>query len=549
MKISKDKSVKNPIVNTTAGPVRGEHRKKCDRWLGIPYAKPPVGDLRFKRSIQADAWEGVRDCLKFGAGPEQMAGGRFQALSDIDNKKSEDCLYLNVWAPKGSAVGAGTARQAPDRRSAANAAAPVFIWIYGGGQHAGDASAPEYDLESFARRGIVAVSFNYRLGALGFYDFRDAAENKAAFDSNCGVSDMILALKWVHENIAAFGGDPENVTMAGESAGGTAVMALLCAPTARPLFKRAIIMSGIASNITRETTQEINNKKFFEWAGIDAGDADLKTMPVENIKKGCAAFFTTEDNVTPGIMVSGPVIDDLVTETPEEMFRRGGAGDKQIMFGTCADEGGLFSFLKICPRKWDEIETMLRFNHYEELIPEFHRVYGGKQAEAVKAINRDRMFWADTMKCAIAQSAYSRTYMYRFNFVTGMSRALKMGATHSMDVCPALNTYEGAMSSLYKGVPPKKLRKLHAEMHGSFVNFIKYGTPRLKGWKPFTAENWETFVFSRSSHAESRAFEADAAAEPAAEIGKTAEGGQSVKTTETGNAEERYRLWENIKLY
>lgn len=467
--------------NTTLGKIAGIEKDGIMNWFGIPYAKPPIGVLRFMRAVPRESWKGVRDCKMMGPKPLQMAGGMFEQLTYSNYPQSEDCLYLNVWAKKNAKK------------------QPVIVWIYGGGHHAGESSAPEYNLKHFAEEGIVGVSFNYRLGVLGFQDFSDYSDE---FDSNCAISDMIMVLEWVHKNIENFGGDPDRVTLCGESAGGSAILALLAVKEVKTYFQQAIIMSGVLSNTTKEMSKRINNEKFLKRVGVKPEEiVRLKTMSYEELKVGSSKFFSEPDYETPGIMAPGPVLDDLVSEYPLDAIRAGKAADKKLLFGTCQDEGGLFYMMKICPRSFQEIEKMLTFNGYEDRIPAFRKVYGDMdELEAVKTINKDRMFWADTMKCAKAQSNYQDTFMYRFNFATPLGRALKVGATHSMDICPALGTSKGSSAKLYKGVLPHRKLRLWKEMHEAFVAFIKTGNPsteRLGTWPKFEEMEQSTMVFSR----------------------------------------------------
>jgi len=499
----------NNQVKVNSGIIEGVKRLNYRFFFGIPYAKPPVGDLRFKRAQEVEPWKGVLSCKKMGPSPVQMAGGKFEHATRSLNKQSEACLSINVWAP--------LENQKTKKFEGSKGSSPVFVWFYGGGGHAGESAAAEYDLSSFAKNGIVAVSFNYRLGVLGFYDFSKA---DPSFDSNCAVSDMILALKWVHDNIGAFGGDPDQVTIAGESAGATGVLAMLAAPSARPLFKQAIVMSGLLSNITGSRTQDINNGKFLRKLGLSVKDIHkLKTMSVEELKPGCAQFFESQDEETPGILSSGPVYDDLIPKSPLKLMQEGELADKKIMFGTCADEGGLFYYMNICPIRWDQIEKMLTLNGKTDLIPAFHRIYDhfSSEKQAIKAINRDRMFWADTMKMAFAQQMHADTYLYRFAYESGVAKVIELGATHSMDVCPALNTRKGHMAVFYKFEPYRKIRNMRQGMHKSFLSFIKTGDP---GFEPFDQERGATYVFDRKPHIE-----------------------------KNGVDRERYELWKDIEIF
>ena len=209
------------IVDIASGKVRGHVERGVVRFLGIPYAAAPFGENRFRPPAPAPAWDGIRDCLEFG--PTAPKGGytplMARLLADPDIA-GDECLNLNVWAP------------APMREGL-----PVMVWIHGGSLRNGSSAVPTYDGHAFARDGVVLVSINYRLGVEGFANFPDAAPNR-------GLLDQIAALRWVRDNIASFGGDPENVTVFGESAGAISIGALLVSPHARGLFRRAAMQSG-----------------------------------------------------------------------------------------------------------------------------------------------------------------------------------------------------------------------------------------------------------------------------------------------------------------
>ena len=350
------------IVQTKHGPVEGFEESGIRRWFGIPFAKPPVGALRFHRAQEPEPWTEVRPCRKMGNAPIQFASGPMAETMQIFAPQSEDCLYLNVWAPE------------------ASSGAPVFVYIYGGANHMGEASAPDHDLSAFARDGIVGVSFNYRLGPLGFYSFAGAGEG---FDTNCAVSDMIAALKWVHENIADFGGDPDNVTICGESAGGTGVYSLLSAPSARGYFQKAIPMSGLSGNVCPQFNHDLNNAIFFEALGLAPEQAQaLKTMPVEELIRGAGAVMEKHNAAHQGIFLTGPVIDDLVPDYPWRMLAAGNAKGVRMLVGTCRDEGGLFCMLGMVPTTWADVERCLTFNGAEDRMDRFRgpHVLGGRHA-------------------------------------------------------------------------------------------------------------------------------------------------------------------------
>ena len=462
------------IVSTKYGPVEGFAEGGVRRWFGVPFAAPPVGELRYRRAQEPAPWTEPLQCKAMGNSPVQFAAGPMAEMTVLNAPMSEDCLYLNVWAPE-KAEGA-----------------PVFVYIYGGANHMGESAAPDHDLSAFARDGIVGVNFNYRLGALGFYDFSDLGEG---FESNCAVSDMIAALRWVHENIAAFGGDPGNVTICGESAGGTGVYCLLATPAARGYFQRAIPMSGLSGNATTKYTHELNNAIFFEELGLtkDQAAAKLKTLPVEELVRGGGAVMAKHNALHQGIFLTGPVIDDLVPDYPWRMLEKGNAKDVRLLVGTCRDEGGLFCFLGNVPKTWADIETCLRLGGGMDHLDAFRAVYGDlPEKEAAMAWVTDRLFWVDAQRCALAQTKHNTVYAYRFDFVPAMCAQMGVGATHSMDINPGLDTYNPTPMSFYNGTPMEAQQDIHAKLHGAFVAFARSGDPNNEAvglpWAPFTAE-------------------------------------------------------------
>ena len=476
------------IVSTKKGKIRGFEENNVNKWFGIPYAKPPVNQLRFKRAQEHEAWEDIKNCYQMGNRPYQFMDEKIVKLAGSDLPSSEDCLNLNVWAPKHAKK------------------APVFVWLYGGGNQMGEASLPIYFLDSFAKKGIIGVSFNYREGPLGFYNFSTLDKE---FDSNCAVSDMILAMHWVKDNIASFGGDPDNITIAGESAGGTGVYALLTAPTAKGTFNKAISMSGLAKNITTQKMHDLNNEIFFEKLGIKATEAaSLKEMPIEEMIPAAAATFSEINLRYPGAIISGPVIDDLLPQYPWEALAAGAGKDIPCIFGTCRDEGTLFMNdpMDLIPRSWDQVAEMLSNNDQLNKLPALKEIYQGlPEKKAIAKLGRDRLFWVDSIKCTLAQSQHAATYSYRFNYVSPVNKLLGFGARHGSEVQPALNTKIDPQSKWQKIIPKPELKKIRDTMHGAFVNFAITGDPNgglSPNWPAYTKNLRATFVINKKNHIE-----------------------------------------------
>lgn len=484
-------------VATNKGLIKGECKDGICIWKGIPYAKAPVGDLRFRRAQEHDSWDDVMSCTSFGNKCWQFGGGKFQSLLDSSTPASEDCLYLNVWS-----------KMDGNKK-------PVFVYIHGGGQYSGEASSEDYDLTAFARDDAVAVSFNYRLGVLGFFDFSKYSDR---FESNCAISDMIMALKWVNENIEAFGGDKTRVTLCGESAGATCTMALLGSKEARSYFQRAVIMSGVLYNITQTKIQDYNNKIFFERTGISEDNIEaVLDMDYETLLDGCKCRFEGIYTDKPGILVSGPVIDDIITSDPVEAAKKGYLSDKEILIGTCENEGGLFRYMNISFNGFANALEVLHKNGYSDRTDEFIRVYSPKKAgsdserEAIDKFCTDLRFFAGSVKLAKALSASGDVFMYRFDFTTPVSRLIKVGATHTMDIAAA---FDVKGTRLYKFAKGDKTVKRN--LHNAFLQFIKSGNP---GWDKYTLRNPMTMLVNREMK------------------------------LEKGPRDEFAQLWEDIKLY
>ncbi|EOC0982296.1 carboxylesterase/lipase family protein, partial [Cronobacter sakazakii] len=255
-----------PIVTTTHGDVRGLTENDIAVWRGIPYAAPPVGERRWRAPQPLTAWQGVRDATAFSAASWQNAGFCRELAGGDPGAFSEDCLYLNVWAP--------VARETP---------LPVMVWLHGGGFTLGAGSLPPYDGQALARRGVVLVTINYRLGHLGFFAHPALeGDDPAGPVYNFALLDQIAALRWVQDNIAAFGGDRDNVTLFGESAGARSVLSLMASPLAKGLFHKAIVQSGYTLPDIPRRKALINGAALSRHLGLDNPTAaDLRALPAD----------------------------------------------------------------------------------------------------------------------------------------------------------------------------------------------------------------------------------------------------------------------------
>ena len=487
------------IISTVNGKLEGFEQNGILKWLGIPYAKPPTGTLRYKRTVEPEPWKGILQAIEFGPRPFQ-----FMDVKSVKKMKmSEDCLHVNIWAP-------GKREKCP-----------VFVYFYGGANTSGESSDPMYDGTSFAEKGIIYACFNYRLGPLGFYDFSIYDDS---FDSNCGLSDQIAGLRWVKNNIEAFGGDPDNITICGESAGGTAVYDLLAAPSAKGLFKRAIAMSGLPDDAASPRQNKLNVDLFLQQMNIlPENIKTLKTIVPAEMIPAAGWMFSSNNSVYPGIFVPGPVIDDLLPQKPWEAMKSGSAEGIDCIFGTCRDEASIFYLMKILPTGWDEVKKMLELSGCPEMFSALRKIYSAKkEKEALQKLFTDRLFRAHSVMCADAQSSHGKVYVYRNDFEYPALKFAGLGAMHGSDVGMALNTSGGTLGKASIGTSKKRKARIRKYIHETWVNFSKMGNPNGTlpiEWKLYDTEKKATMIFN------------------------------DVCTLENNPGAEAVEIWKDIKLY
>ena len=320
------------LVTTDKGPVQGSMSDGIRVWLGIPFAAPPVGDLRFLPPQDAPAWTATKNAYNVGAEcPQLNFGGSTPTLVA---GSAEDCLYVNVWAPQGDVKNA-----------------PVFVWIYGGGFTIGSGGDRMYDGENIARtQNAIVVTFNYRLGALGWLSHPDLATEEGVTTSpSQGLLDQQAALKWVHRNIAAFGGDPNNVTLAGESAGAISVCAHLAAPGSSALFQHAIVESGVCfSSVLFAPPAAANDQgdRLATAVGCTTPGSILSCLRSKPPEQIIAALPTREAEFGATGDAFGPVVDGAVLPAiPLDAIRAGQFAKVPTIIGTNVNEGDLFMYL------------------------------------------------------------------------------------------------------------------------------------------------------------------------------------------------------------
>jgi para-nitrobenzyl esterase len=422
---------------------------------GLPFAAPPVGDLRWRPPQPAQKWEGVRAASAFSANCMQRAagGGAFPPYGGdrTATAMSEDCLYLNVY------TGAASARE---RR-------PVMVWIHGGAYTSGAGAI--YEGEELARQGVIVVTVNYRLGVFGFLAHPELTKESSSRSSgNYAFLDQIAALKWVQANIAAFGGDPSRVTIFGESAGSWSVNNLVASPLARGLFQRAIGESGGQFSITRTLAEaEEAGKAFAEAAGASSLSA-LRAMPADALNR--ASAFQTSATVDGWVFPH-----DVAT-----IFRTGTQNDVPVIIGSNANEGSIFTPATVTGPSFRE-QTERRYAADADAFLKLYPFTTDQEARAAQAASmRDQTFgwemrtWARVQ----TQTGKSRVYLYYFSHVPPMPNAAWLGAQHGSEIPYAFNWPNGTYSSQVKWTDAD--RKLAAQVSAYWVNFAVTGDPNGK---------------------------------------------------------------------
>ena len=478
----------NTIATTTGGKVEGRVKEGVVLFAGIPYARAPVGKLRFKVSQPHDPWEGVRPAQRFGPAAPQLPG---EGLTDrMPVLWSEDCLTLSVCTP---AVDDG-------RR-------PVLVWIHGGGYRGGQCGIPWYNGARFAASGdIVVVSFNYRLGALGFTHLARFGHEYAASGLN-GTLDQIAALEWVRDNIAAFGGDPDNVTVAGESAGAFSVGTLLGVPRAAGLFHRAILQSGAAHHTLPLEAAEKVSDLLCEALLVRSAD-DLHAASVEDILNAQAKI---DAELGQGIGLVNklgvpvgpfyPVVEGSVLPmTPLEAIQRRASADIPVLVGTNRDEMTLWGYDEVDEERLRKLATGLGAD--EEMIAVYRTVRPNASANDVLiAITTDHVFRIPAIRLAEARADHAaRTWMYLFAWE---SRAFggRLRATHALEIPFAFNNLDRPGVDVFLGEGPTPQHVADA-MHGAWTSFVRTGNPNcgaLPDWPPYDTERRATMVFDDMS--------------------------------------------------
>jgi para-nitrobenzyl esterase len=485
---------KPDVIQLDSGPISGKVEDGVRIFLGIPYAAPPVGELRWKPPQPIASWKQVRNSTVFGPScpqPHQQDAGKF----------SEDCLYLNVW----------TTAKKPDERL------PVMVWIHGGAFNIGSGSQPEFDGRNLARKGVVVVNFNYRLGPLGFLVHPLLSKESAQDTSgNYGLLDQIAALKWVQRNIAAFGGDPHRVTIFGESAGSKSVTLLMISPLAAGLFQRAIAESGgpmIGSeylNPAYDGNMAKASKRGQELASRlgcgNTGDvlAALRAKSAQELVKAAGVKAGGFDDE--GLYFT-PVFDGRVLpKDPVAAYSGGQQHDVPLIIGSNLNEGNYFiqdekdltmekyqSFLKSkFADNWARAFELFPAREAKDVAPALDRIL------TVAGYAQPARFVAQSM-----EQKKSKAYLYQFTRRPGTAMARRLGVYHSVDLA-----YVFGNMNKSDGYDDTDLR-LSQNIMNYWVNFAKTGNPNGQGladWPAYNSKSDLNLEFSDTIHTNKHLF-------------------------------------------
>ncbi len=460
-----------PIVETLSGKLEGRFEYGLYAFKGIPYAEPPIGNLRWMPPEPRQPWKGMRPAHSFGAVSMQIV--QYSEELACKEPQSEDCLFLNIWTP-----GLDSGKR------------PVLFWIHGGGFQGGSGSMPLYHGNLLAKRGdVVVVTINYRLGMLGFLNLYEITGGKIPASGNGGLLDQIMALKWVKDNITRFGGDPNNVTILGESAGSMSVSLLLTLGEAKGLFHKAIMQSG-STNVVRSLESVVKIAELFlQTLGVNKSSAEvLRSVSADRMLSAQAEVALKAGGVTP----VEPLVDGrIIAGRPIDKIRSGSAASIPVLCGTTLEETRMFLMMEPRARDIDESMLIKMTQHFvprgkEEILIKSYRQIRAKRGmstlpyDLLVAIQTDCMFRVPTIRLAEAQFQNKQNaYNYLFTWQSPLAGG-SLGAYHSLE----LGFVFGNLSPDVHGAGPK-VEGLSRSIQDAWVAFARSGDPSCKSIGPW----------------------------------------------------------------
>lgn len=488
-------------VQVTGGVVRGLRDGRMLAWRGVPYAAPPVGPLRFRAPHPVVPWTGIRDASRYGNVAPQLYRAQFKGTGR-KIASGEDCLTINVLS--------ATVTQRK------RLGMPVMVFVHGGGYSTGSSQDFASQGASFVQSGrVIYVSFNYRLGALGYLDFTRYATPDRPIESNLGLRDQVAALEWVRDNIRGFGGDPHNVTVFGESAGGNAVTTLLATPSARGLFARAIAQSSPANSVYPRRLARAWAADFVAIlrAGTvgDAGLSDappgelLATASLPALAAAALVLQVRTPDAIPGTFALAPVIDgDFLPERPLDAFRAGRAEPVPLIIGTNDREGSIFrGRVDILPRSPERIRAMFLRAPVASHAAMREAYPGLPMKRAAADFGGDYAFWYPSLRVAELHSRFATVNFYRFDVAPRIMRLLGLDATHGIEMFALFDRVDTALARTMTSLGGRdEFARAGQRMRRAWLQFACTGRV-ADGWPPYTEDDRLTLVIAEPDRIES----------------------------------------------
>lgn len=453
------------IVQTQTGKVQGVQEGEIVSFKGIPFAKPPVGELRFAPPEKATSWEGILECSEYRECAVQVDEGQVVG--------SEDCLYLNIWAPV----------------DAANKELPVYVYIHGGAFAMGSPSKATYEGTRFAQDGIIQVNIAYRLGGLGFLSSEELEENYG-YLGNAGMLDQIAGLQWVQDNIAAFGGDPSNVTVGGESAGAFSVSNLIVSPLAKGLFNRAIMESGNVLGQPlglpqqpgdRETALQ-TSENLMEYLGAKS-ISDMRALSAEEITQATAFNLDMTD---PSPYYQWPVFDGVVLpQNPYESLKKNEVNGVPILAGFNSDEGTMFVPEGISEQTYIEYVERIFADQSAEILTRYPVDDQHAATDCARYLFKMALRMGSDVFVDELSSYGHDAYFYEFSFSTPQLEELGLGTSHALELPFVFDAFPESV------VLDEETKTLKESIHNYWLNFIRTGNPNSEAevlWPKYSVE-------------------------------------------------------------
>jgi para-nitrobenzyl esterase len=471
------------MAHTSKGTLQGTSANSVHVFKGVPFAKPPVGPLRFKAAEPMDSWNGVRDATAYGPAPVQVPAPGFVA-----NPMNEDCLYLNVFAPSGPGPH------------------PVFVWLFGGGNVMGEGGIDLYDGTEFAKRGIVLVTINYRVGALGYLNIEHLLGPEYAAASNAGLTDIVMALRWVNEEIAAFGGDRSKVTLGGESAGAKDTMTLLAGPEeVRGLFQSVILESGTAQCVWANHTTRVMADNVLRQLGLSPNEAE-QLLTIDATTLVSAYEPAIECPGIAGFNIRPTIGTDLLPVSGLDAARKGSVNGLRVLIGNNHDEYDLFMAqdpVTTAPgvERMDYVATPKMAkdinDRYRELRPDL------SEADLAFRIMCDEEWWIPNVRFVEAlldNGQNNEIWMFRYDFQP-VGGPMKVRACHTSEIPLVFNTLSSQYAQAIIGDTPGA-QELSNTMTDAWARFIKGESPgggHLPEWPTYDLDTRRVMLLDTTS--------------------------------------------------